>query len=158
MESNNLSAVPQEYQDDPDLYWAIQASLNENVGGGSSNPDRPTAPESGKPGAIDIDDPLDIMIQQKQREEEAMLNDSMNNFQMTKTPSTAEHGSIKGHVSFESHANNLNAFVQPHDVSNFDQSGEKPKELTLDQKRAQLMEKKRSDMQFKYTQARQKAL
>jgi hypothetical protein len=48
------------------------------------------------------------MIEQKRREEEAIFNDSMNNFNPTKTPSTAEHGSVKGHVSFESHSNNLN--------------------------------------------------
>jgi len=55
---------------------------------------------------MDLDDQLDIMIESR-RPEEAMLNDSMGNFQPTKTPSTAEHGSMKGHVSFESHANNL---------------------------------------------------
>lgn len=49
-----------------------------------------------------------------------MLNDSMTNFQPTKTPSTAEQCSIKGHVSFESHTNNINAVVG-NDVSYFEQ-------------------------------------
>jgi hypothetical protein len=84
---------------------------------------------------LDLDDPLDIMIQQKQQEEEAMLNDSMTNFQPTKTPSTAEQCSIKGHVSFESHSNNLHALVG-NEVSYFDQresgNAEKPKELTCE--------------------------
>jgi len=50
------NAVPPEYQDDPDLYWAIQASLDNNNEG-------PSGPVIG---GVDQnqthDDPLDIMI------------------------------------------------------------------------------------------------
>lgn len=82
---------------------------------------RASAPESGKGGGIDNDDPLDIMIEQKRRDEEGVFNDSMNNLNPTKTPSTAEHGSVKGHVSFESHSNNLNT-LGANEITNFEQN------------------------------------
>ena len=75
-----------------------------------------------------MDDPLDIMIEQKRREEEVIEGDEglMNdiNFHPTKTPSTAEHGSVKGHVSFESHSNNLNTLDANAEVTNFDATEE----------------------------------
>jgi len=83
--------------------------------------EKPSAPASGKMNTMDIDDPLDIMIEQKRREEEVNLNDSLNHINPTKTPSTAENCSVKGHVSFESHSNNLNT-LNAHDVSKFDKN------------------------------------
>ena len=84
--------MPPEYQDDPDLYWAIQASLT------NDNQD----PSGLISGGLDQnqnsnDDPLDIMINKTKSHNE----------NAAKTPSTAEHNSdVKGNVSFESnHAN-----------------------------------------------------
>jgi hypothetical protein len=73
----------------------------------------PSGPASGHNGAKDlnqyaVEDPLDVMIKKKQSEDNGNFNDSINNLNPTKTPSTAEHGSIRNNISFESHSNNLN--------------------------------------------------
>lgn len=64
----------------------------------------PISPESGKNEFND--DPLDFMNVNK-RADEFVENTNESYNHPTKTPSTAENNSVKGHISFESHSKNL---------------------------------------------------
>ena len=67
------------------------------------------------------EDSLDFMNTKNRGMEEQMQNDdSFTGDNPTKTPSTAENQSVKGHVSFESHSNNLNTLGA--NVTSFNQT------------------------------------
>jgi len=54
--------VPPEYQDDPYLYWAIQASLGDGGAGGNEGPSGPGSGQQVEQNNHYAEDPLDIMI------------------------------------------------------------------------------------------------